>query len=53
MRKLLCCLLFAGAAMTAHAQSADWIEALLSQDSVNYADAGQVAGDTGGIGSGR
>ena len=47
MRRFLCCLLLAGIALTVHAQSADWIEALLSQDSVNYADAGQVAGNAG------
>jgi hypothetical protein len=39
MRRLFFSLLLAGIALTAHTQSADWIEALLSQGSVNYADA--------------
>ena len=39
MRRLFFSLLLAGIALSAHAQSADWIEALLSQDNVNYADA--------------
>jgi len=39
MRKLIFSLILAVAVMSAHTQSADWIEALLSQDSVNYADA--------------
>ena len=39
MRRLIFILLFTGAALTAHAQSADWIESLLASDSVTYADA--------------
>ena len=38
-RRLIFCILFAGAALAAHAQSADWIEALLAKDNVSYADA--------------
>jgi hypothetical protein len=39
MRRLIFSLIFTGAVLTAHAQSADWIEALLAKDSVTYADA--------------
>ena len=39
MRRLIFSLILATAALSVHAQSADWIEALLTKDSVTYADA--------------
>ena len=39
MRRLIFSLILTAAALTVHAQSADWIEALLAKDSVTYADA--------------
>jgi hypothetical protein len=39
VRRLIFTLIFTGAVLTAHAQSADWIESLLASDSVTYADA--------------
>jgi len=39
MRRLIFSLILAAAALTTHAQSADWIESLLASDSVTYADA--------------
>jgi len=39
MRRLIFSLILAAAALSAHAQSADWIESLLASDSVTYADA--------------
>ena len=42
MRRLIFCLLFTGAALTVHAQSADWIDALLAKDGVTYADAAML-----------
>ena len=39
MRRLFFSLIFAAAALSVHAQSAGWIEALLAKDNVSYADA--------------
>ena len=39
MRRLIFSLILAATTLTAHAQSADWIEALLAKDNVSYADA--------------